>query len=224
MNAFDGMLFSNDGARFLKDAKCRNTALMNAIRSLTWTVPEAGRAQRYHGRQRISYADLSVEEIGAIYEELLDYAPRVTTGFDTVNGQERRPGEFVLDPEGSERKTTGSYYTNPDLIAELIKSALDPVLKDRLSRAGPDPAARERALLSIRVCDPACGSGAFLIAASNRLGRELAKIRRDGASFGSGGAGGPAGRALPLHLRGRPEPDGGGAREGLPLDQRAGGR
>lgn len=177
VNAFDGMLFSNDGARFLKDAKCRNTALMNAIRSLTWTVPEAGRGQRYHGRQRISYADLSVEEIGAIYEELLDYAPRVTTGFDTVNGQERRPGEFVLDPEGSERKTTGSYYTNPDLIAELIKSALDPVIADRLSRAGPDPAAREKALLSIRVCDPACGSGAFLIAASNRLGRELAKIR-----------------------------------------------
>jgi len=177
VNAFDGMLFSNDGARFLKDAKCRNTALMNAIRSLTWTVPETGRGQRYHGRQRISYADLSVEEIGAIYESLLDYTPRITTGFEEVGGREYRPGEFMLDPRGSERKTTGSYYTNPDLIAELIKSALDPVIADRLSRAGPDPAAREQALLSIRVCDPACGSGAFLIAASNRLGRELAKIR-----------------------------------------------
>ncbi len=172
VNAFDGMLFADDGV-FLRGAKCRNTALMNAIRSLTWTMPEG----RGHGRQRISYADLSVEEIGAIYESLLDYAPRITTGFDDVGGRERRPGEFVLDPAGTERKTTGSYYTNPDLIAELIKSALDPVLKDRLSRAGPDPAARERALLSIRVCDPACGSGAFLIAASNRLGRELAKIQ-----------------------------------------------
>lgn len=178
VNAFDGMLFSNDGARFLKDAKCRNTALMNAIRSLTWTVSETGgRRQRGHGRQRISYADLSVEEIGAIYESLLDYTPRITTGFEEVNGREYRPGQFMLDPRGSERKTTGSYYTNPDLIAELIKSALDPVIADRLSRAGPDPAAREKALLSIRVCDPACGSGAFLIAASNRLGRELAKIR-----------------------------------------------
>ncbi|NQS74738.1 MAG: N-6 DNA methylase, partial [Methanoculleus sp.] len=126
---------------------------------------------------RISYADLSVEEIGAIYESLLDYTPRITTGFEEVNGREYRPGQFMLDPRGSERKTTGSYYTNPDLIAELIKSALDPVIADRLSRAGPDPAAREKALLSIRVCDPACGSGAFLIAASNRLGRELAKIR-----------------------------------------------
>jgi len=177
VNAFDGMLFSNDGVRFLKDTKCRNTALMNAIRSLTWTVPETGRGQRGHGRQRISYADLSVEEIGAIYESLLDYTPRITTGFEEVEGREYRPGQFMLDPRGSERKTTGSYYTNPDLIAELIKSALDPVIADRLSRAGPDPAAREKALLSIRVCDPACGSGAFLIAASNRLGRELAKIR-----------------------------------------------
>ncbi len=178
VNAFDGMLFASGGERFLKDAKCRNTALMNAIRSLTWTVPETGgRRQRGHGRQRISYADLSVEEIGAIYESLLDYTPRITTGFEEVEGREYRPGQFMLDPHGSERKTTGSYYTNPDLIAELIKSALDPVIADRLSRAGPDPAAREKALLSIRVCDPACGSGAFLIAASNRLGRELAKIR-----------------------------------------------
>ncbi|KAF5084981.1 putative DNA-binding domain protein [anaerobic digester metagenome] len=178
VNAFDGMLFSNDGARFLKDAKCRNTALMNAIRSLTWTVSETGgRRQRGHGRQRISYADLSVEEIGAIYESLLDYTPRITTGFEEVEGREYRPGQFMLDPRGSERKTTGSYYTSPDLIAELIKSALDPVIADRLSRAGPDPAAREKALLSIRVCDPACGSGAFLIAASNRLGREVAKVR-----------------------------------------------
>jgi len=173
VNAFDGMLFASGGERFLEDAKCRNTALMNAIRALTWTVPEA----RGHGRQRISYADLSVEEIGAIYESLLDYTPRITTGFEEVEGREYRPGQFMLDPRGSERKTTGSYYTNPDLIAELIKSALDPVIADRLSRAGPEPAAREKALLSIRVCDPACGSGAFLIAASNRLGRELAKIR-----------------------------------------------
>ena len=173
VNAFDGMLFSSGCERFLKDAKCRNTALMNAIRALTWTVPEAGG----HGRQRISYADLSVEEIGAIYESLLDYRPRITTGFEEIGGRERRPGEFVLDPRGSERKSTGSYYTNSDLIAELVRSALDPVIADRLSRAGPDPAARERALLSIRVCDPACGSGAFLIAATNRLGREVAKVR-----------------------------------------------
>ena len=36
---------------------------------------------------------------------------------------------------------------------------------------------KEKALLSIKVCDPACGSGAFLIAANNFLGKELAKLR-----------------------------------------------
>lgn len=180
VNAFDGLLFSRDNEHYLKDARCRNTALMNAIRALTWTVPITegrGRRQRFHGRQRISYADLSVEEIGAIYESLLDYTPRITEGFEEIEKREYRPGEFMLDPRGSDRKSTGSYYTNPDLIAELIKSALDPVITYRLSQAGSDPAAREKALLSVRVCDPACGSGAFLIAAANRLGHELAKIR-----------------------------------------------
>jgi hypothetical protein len=180
VNAFDGMLFSRTDERFLKNARCRNTALMNAIRALTWTVPVTegrGRRQRTHGRQRISYADLSVEEIGAIYEGLLEFTPRITEGFEHVNSREYRPGEFMLDPRGSERRATGSYYTNPDLIAELIRSALDPVIADRLSRAGPESAAREKALLSIRICDPACGSGAFLIAASNRLGHEVAKVR-----------------------------------------------
>jgi len=173
VNAFDGLLFASGAEQFLAGAKCRNTALMNAIRSLTWTVPEA----KGHGRQRISYADLSVEEIGAIYESLLDYRPVITESFSEIGGRERRPGEFVLDPKGSERKESTSYYTTQYLIAELVRSALDPVIADRLSRAGPDPAAKEKALFSIRVCDPACGSGAFLIAASNRLGREVAKIR-----------------------------------------------
>lgn len=180
INAFDGLLFCRENEHFLKDARCRNTALMNTIRALTWTVPVTegrGGRQRIHGRQRISYADLSVEEIGAIYESLLDYTPRITEGFEEIAGREYRPGEFMLDPRGSERKSTGSYYTNPDLIAELIKSALDPVISHRLSQAGPDPVAREKTLLSIRVCDPACGSGAFLIAAANRLGHELAKVR-----------------------------------------------
>ena len=180
VNAFDGLLFSRANEQYLKDARCRNTALMDAIRALTWTVPITegrGRRERVYGRQRISYADLSVEEIGAIYESLLDYTPRITKGFETIDSREYRPREFMLDPRGSERKSTGSYYTNPDLIAELIKSALDPVIANTISQAGPEPAAREKALLSIRVCDPACGSGAFLIAAANRLGHELAKIR-----------------------------------------------
>ena len=79
---------------------------------------------------------------------------------------------------GSERKSTGSFYTPPDLVAELVKSALTPVLEERLKPC-VTRTERERAVLSLRVCDPACGSGHFLLAAARRLGKELARIRTD---------------------------------------------
>jgi hypothetical protein len=123
--------------------------------------------------QRVNYRDLDVEELGSVYESLLDYQPVFTneaegTRFDLL--------------AGSERKSTGSYYTRPELVRELIESALVPVLRDRLNAArDADPEKQkekqQQAILSMSVCDPACGSGHFLLAAARRLGRELAKVR-----------------------------------------------
>jgi hypothetical protein len=73
---------------------------------------------------------------------------------------------------GNERKTTGSYYTPSSLINQLLDTALDPVL-DRAMEAD-DP---ERALLGLTVCDPACGSGHFLVAAAHRMATRLATVR-----------------------------------------------
>lgn len=117
--------------------------------------------------RRVNYAALDVEELGSVYESLLDYHPQV----DSSGAVPR----FDLAP-GSERKSTGSYYTPPELVAELIRSALDPVVEERL-KAARTPEEKERAILSTRVCDPATGSGHFLLAAARRLGKELAKIR-----------------------------------------------
>ncbi|HMO60355.1 MAG TPA: N-6 DNA methylase, partial [Roseiflexaceae bacterium] len=94
---------------------------------------------------------------------------------------------------GTERKTTGSYYIGSERVQELIKSALVPVIEDRLRAVEDnhkdikesglrDPRAlvvqqKENAILAIKVCDPACGSGHFLLAAARRLGRELARVR-----------------------------------------------
>jgi hypothetical protein len=116
--------------------------------------------------RRVNYAALDVEELGSVYESLLEYHPSI---------ESEAPGRprFALI-FGSERKTTGSYYTPPALVAELIQSALDPVVKERIRTARTEHAKRE-AILSIRVCDPACGSGHFLLAASRRLGKELAR-------------------------------------------------
>jgi len=117
--------------------------------------------------RRVNYGALDVEELGSVYESLLDYHPQIDTSGTVLS--------FELAP-GSERRSTGSYYTPPELVAELIRSALEPVMEERLKPARTREE-KERAILSIRVCDPAAGSGHFLLAAARRLGKELARIR-----------------------------------------------
>jgi hypothetical protein len=117
--------------------------------------------------RRINYAALDIEELGSVYESLLDFQP--------VFLQQNGKLTFAL-LTGTERKSTGSYYTPPELVNELIQSALKPVIKDRLISI-KTPAEKETALLALSVCDPACGSGHFLLAAARTIGRELAKAR-----------------------------------------------
>lgn len=117
--------------------------------------------------RRINYAALDVEELGSVYESLLDFQPI----FLERNGKPTFDLAF-----GMERKSTGSYYTPPELVNELIKTALVPVLEERLKEA-KTLQDKEKAILNLKVCDPASGSGHFLLAAARRLGRELAKIR-----------------------------------------------
>jgi len=125
--------------------------------------------------RRVNYAALDVEELGSVYEGLLNFTPCIAE-----SGVDSGPGLRFKLRAGSERKRTGSYYTSAELVAELVESALMPVVRARVERAGPDPAAREQALLAATVCDPACGSGHFLLAAGRRLGAELARLRADG--------------------------------------------
>lgn len=186
---YNGALFSMARTPLLTPSngdnspRCRNDHLLTAIRHLT-TVDQD------NVMQRISYSDLSVEEIGSIYESLLEITPRISDTALVVDNREILPNTFFLDPRGKGRKTTGSYYTPPSLVNELIKSALEPVMLSRLRDVVPgyDPemvealkegerGLAEEALLRIKVVDPAAGSGAFLIAANNKLGLELARIR-----------------------------------------------
>ena len=55
------------------------------------------------------------------------------------------------------------------------------MIAERLEAAGSDPEQRAAALLDIKVCDPACGSAAFLVATVDRLALALAEVRRGGA-------------------------------------------
>ncbi len=155
--ALNGELFSPQDLDHITIA---NRDLLEAFWHLAWYQESRSSARR------VNYAALDVEELGSVYESLLEFHPAVEE--ETVG----RPFFALLI--GSERKTTGSYYTPPELVAELIKSALEPVLADRLAARPKEP---EKAILAIRVCDPACGSGHFLLAAARRLGKELARVR-----------------------------------------------
>jgi hypothetical protein len=136
-----------------------NDDLLAAIRILAYV--EQDRVLR-----DIDYRNLGTEEFGSVYESLLELHPTVhieAKSFDLGTAS------------GNERKTSGSYYTEDSLVQCLLDSALDPVIAERLK--GLKGKEAEDAILNIKVCDPACGSGHFLIGAARRLARHLARIR-----------------------------------------------
>ncbi|MHA1150727.1 MAG: Eco57I restriction-modification methylase domain-containing protein [Promethearchaeota archaeon] len=160
INAFDGSLFDDKNLEIIvkKNLKLNNDTLLGIVRLLTTTISNNS------VRQRINYLEIREEEIGAIYESLLDYKPYI---------DDKNRFELI---EGTERKSTGSYYTPKELIDILIRTTLQPLVEERLKEAENDPKAQEKALIDIKVCDPACGGGTFLLSALDFLGKKLAEI------------------------------------------------
>ncbi|CAD5984724.1 Eco57I restriction-modification methylase domain-containing protein [Planktothrix agardhii] len=159
LSPLNGDLFGEKTLKILEGCAIDNHDLLVSIRELS-LYENKGQLRR------VNYGALNVEELGSVYESLLDFTPQ----FRQQNGVY----EFVL-VIGSDRKTTGSYYTPPELVAQLIKSALEPVIAEKLRES--EKGKLGEALLSLKVCDPACGSGHFLLAAARRIGKELAIIR-----------------------------------------------
>src|SRR6266699_3355805 len=152
----DSFLFSQEAIVDLSDCEIANHDLLDAIRSLAFIDDR-------RMRRAIDYKNLGLEELGSVYESLLELHP--VLHIDAAR--------FALQTAGGhERETTGSYYTPTSLITCLLDSALDPVLDEACAK--PDP---EAAILNLKICDPACGSGHFLIAAAHRVAKRLAAIR-----------------------------------------------
>jgi N-6 DNA Methylase len=160
LSPLNGDLFGTGSLPALADCGLDNHDFLRAMRHLS-LYEQKGQFRR------VNYAAIDVEEFGSVYESLLDFHPQVR----------QRDGiyEFLL-VSGSERKTTGSYYTPKELVQQLIKSALEPVMADRLEGLKTVPE-REAALLGMKIIDPACGSGHFLLAAARRVGLELVRVR-----------------------------------------------
>lgn len=158
-----GGLFDHDRCPDLDSAQLSNAALLAAVRAIGWFYDEQSQS-----RTRINYAAMNTEEFGSVYESLLELHPQIRT---VGSGLQFSLGGVA----GSERKTSGSYYTPEELVRLLILSALLPVIRERVGRASTIEG-KAQALLAIRVLDPACGSGHFLLAAARRLALELARI------------------------------------------------
>ena len=149
-------LFSDRAVTDIIDCQISNQHLLTAVRALSLTYDQ--RAQVY---RTVDYKNLGSDELGSIFESLLELHPQ-------INVPARR---FALaTAAGNERKTTGSYYTPESLVHALLDSALNPVLEEAAKKG-------EEAVLALKVCDPACGSGHFLIAAANRMAKALAVVR-----------------------------------------------
>ena len=77
------------------------------------------------------------------------------------------PGAMILQPS-EERRRSGSHYTPRELTEPIVRDTLAPVLR-RLQAKG-EGAPRAQQILDLKVCDPAMGSGAFLVEACRQLG------------------------------------------------------
>ncbi|MDP2858071.1 MAG: N-6 DNA methylase, partial [Bacillota bacterium] len=147
-------LLAGDGG-----AELGNADFLEAIRHLAFTRQDKV-------LRPVDYKNLGAEELGGVYESLLSLTPQISG-----DGSHFTFAEFA----GNERKTSGSYYTPDSLVQNLLDSALDPVVKSAIE--GKKGHEAEEAILSLKICDPAVGSGHFLVGAAHRLAQHLARVR-----------------------------------------------
>ncbi len=157
-----GDLFGYKAIGILNNCNLDNKILLECLKNLSvFTNKKTGQ------KMRINYASLNVEEFGSIYEGMLEYDPVIT----------KQAGVYQFDfVKGLGRSSSGSHYTPDELVQPLIKHSLDYIIEDRL-KSSDKKSEKEKALLSIKVCDVACGSGHILLNAARRIGAELAKVR-----------------------------------------------
>lgn len=162
-----GGLFRDGLTPIFDAATLPNRHFLNALFHLAWI--RDGKALA-----RINWRDMQTEELGSVYESLLELVPRLAenhTLLDYAGGAETR---------GNQRKTTGSYYTPDSLVQALLDSALDPVIAARRRGIGtPNGETGAAGILTMTVCDPACGSGHFLLAAARRMADAVARTRAE---------------------------------------------
>lgn len=153
-----GGLFSSDLTRDINDLKLPNKALLAAVFRLSFLIDNGQRV-------RINWRDMATEELGSVYESLLELVP--------IREQQGRAFAFAggAETKGNSRKVSGSYYTPDSLVQALLDTTLNPVLDKAEAEGGAG------AILALSVIDPACGSGHFLLGAARRMATRVAQLR-----------------------------------------------
>ena len=174
---YNGGLFAYEAAPLLKVARLADKTIADIIYDLSHTETEGT-------RQFVNYRDMSVQQLGSIYERLLEREPvRVDNG------------KIAIRPNPYARKDSGSFFTPQELVDLIVERTLKPLAEERLkafedkskelkSDRRPtgvrhaelvklDPA---EAVLDLKVLDPAMGSGHFLVTAVDFLSDYIAEL------------------------------------------------
>lgn len=187
---YNGDLFDPDRNAFLRNKRVSDFYLAPSIDLLARSVERKG------SRAMIDYSTLDIRHLGSIYEGLLEFKLEPAEEDMVavkVKGREKwtkkseargkvidkvKAGELYLRTDKMERKVTGSYYTPEYIVKYIVDNALSPIVREKLKQ---EKGLKSEAILSIKVLDPAMGSGHFLVEAVDFLAKHLVEaVKRDG--------------------------------------------
>ncbi len=174
---YNGGLFAHDAAPLLNQVRLPDDVMADVVYGLSHTQTDG--QPRY-----VNYRDMSVQQLGSIYERLLEQEP--------VRGPD---GQVRIRPNPYARKDSGSFYTPQDLVDLIVDQTLKPLIEERLDafearatelQSDRRPKAERRAelarldpaqaVLDLKVLDPAMGSGHFLVSAVDFLTDYIADL------------------------------------------------
>jgi hypothetical protein len=171
VTAFNGRLFAPAHAPAFDRTPIDDGVMARVVLAVSSTP-----VNRHGARARILYRDLDVEQLGAVYEQVLEYEPQqsrppAASGARSVRLQADRAGAAAspgpnisnggqtLTRTREARKSSGTFYTPRVVTAALVQRTLEPLVRARTADE----------ILSLRIVDPAMGSGAFLVGACRFL-------------------------------------------------------
>jgi len=185
--AYNGGLFDPSKNTFLTQKKIGNSYLAEAI-DLLARSPSEGKMVF------VDYSSLDIRHLGSIYEGILEYKlhlaeepmvavkekgkevwlPASEAGKKFSDSVEA--GGLYLVTDKGERKATGSFYTPEYIVKYIVKNTIGPMIDPTMEEAIWSEELRKdllKKLLSLKVLDPAMGSGHFLVEATDYIAREI---------------------------------------------------